>query len=309
MTLAGSPALDLVIASLTGRGRASAADSKIFKNSLGSSSLFCKRLPTSYLPLPPSPYLPSTTPSTPRVWSCSFPCPKKPLSASRGRGAVDTRSSSSSSSQHLFSFSYGHSSSSSSSLLVPTPSGRRLSQPGPAPSTHQICLPAWPNSKVSFCASAVGSTQHPDKRHLLSPTHCCSCCWSSVVDPPTLKFSVLSKGFREPRAPRGRTEPRVVFSTHSSLSAGLPQLSWLFLLGAHHKSRPDLFRSPLRRPRHHAFRDTCCPLAKTNKTPHNRPARFLPGFAAKAISRAPLTRATSPCCVPRLGRAYVRGTH
>lgn len=193
--------------------------------------------------------------------------------------------------------------------LCPPPSGRRLSQPGPAPSTHQICLPAWPNSKVSFCASAVGSTQHPDKRHLLSPTHCCSCCWSLVVDPPTLKFSVLSKGFREPRAPRGRTEHRVVFSTHSSLSAGLPQLSWLFLLGAHHKSRPDLFRSPLRRPRHHAFRDTCCPLAKTNKTPHNRPARFLPGFAAKAISRAPLTRATSPCCVPRLGRAYVRGTH
>lgn len=46
MTLAGSPALDLAIASLTGRGRASAADSKIFKNSLGSSSLFAK----DYLP-------------------------------------------------------------------------------------------------------------------------------------------------------------------------------------------------------------------------------------------------------------------
>lgn len=56
MTLAGSPALDLAIASLTGRGRASAADSKIFKNSLGSSSLFAKDY------LPPT-YLSSTSPT------------------------------------------------------------------------------------------------------------------------------------------------------------------------------------------------------------------------------------------------------
>lgn len=218
MTLAGSPALDLVIASLTGRGRASAADSKIFKNSLGSSSLFFLQkitylLPTSPLPLPPSPCLPSTTPSTPRVWSCSFPC-KKTLFLRHEEEVPSTPEAAAS--FFFFSF-YGHSSSSSSP--VPTPSVCRLSQPGPAPSTQQICLPAWPNSKVSFCASAVGSTQHPDKRHLLSPTHCGSRCWSSVFDPPTLKFSVLSKDFREPRAPRDRTEPRVVSSTHSSLCA------------------------------------------------------------------------------------------
>lgn len=96
-------------------------------------------------------------------------------------------------------------------------------------------------------------------------------------------------------APREIEQNLEWYSVHilHSVPACLPQPSWLFL-GAHHKSRPDLFRSPLRWPRHHAFRDTCCPLAKTNKTPHHRPARFLPGFAAKAISRAPFTRATSP---------------
>lgn len=152
MTLAGSPALDLAIASLTGRGRASAADSKIFKNSLGSSSLFAKDY------LPPT-YLSSTSPTL------SLPTQYHPVHSEsvvlfislrenlflrqEEEVPVVTRSSSSSSqhpsgiacSQHLFFFSYGHSSSSSS--LVPAPSVRRLSQPGPAPkpSTHQICLP------------------------------------------------------------------------------------------------------------------------------------------------------------------------
>lgn len=51
MTLAGSPALDLVIASLTGRGRARFGRRlKNFQKFPGLLLTFCKRLPTSYLP-------------------------------------------------------------------------------------------------------------------------------------------------------------------------------------------------------------------------------------------------------------------
>lgn len=196
------------------------------------------------------------------------------------------------------------------------PSSHSVSQPASQPaspaqhtSTHQICLPAWPSLRFRFfCAPAVGSTQHTRQTKpavsdaLLSVLPAAGCRLS------TLKFSVLSQGFREPRAPRGQTEPRVVFGTQSSLPACLSPAG-SFLRGAHHISRPDLFRTPLPRPRHHALRDTC-PLAKTIKTPdHHRPARFLPGFAAKAISRALPIRATSSRCVPRLRRACVRGTH
>lgn len=83
MTLAGSPALDLAIASLTGRGRASAADSKFSKIPWAPPHFLQKItyfLPASpHLDLPPSPYLPITSPSTPRVWSCPFPCEEKGL--------------------------------------------------------------------------------------------------------------------------------------------------------------------------------------------------------------------------------------
>lgn len=182
MTLAGSPALDLAIASLTGRGRASAADSKIFKNSLGSSLLqkITYLLPTSTShPLP-------TYPIPPRPLRECGPVhflAKKPLSASRGRGAVDIRSSSSSR-QHPSGVACSHlffPRHSSSSSLVPAPSVCP-SVVSVSPAKHSPNLPAClAQLEVSFCASAVGSTQHPDKRRLLSPTHSHSCRWSSVV--------------------------------------------------------------------------------------------------------------------------------
>lgn len=152
MTLAGSPALDLAIASLTGRGRASAADSKIFKNSLGSSLLqkITYLLPTSTShPLP-------TYPIPPRPLRECGPVhflAKKPLSASRGRGAVDIRSSSSSrqhpsgvACSHLFFFPVI----AAAARSCPPRLSVRPSSQSARPSTHQICLPAWPNSRFRF---------------------------------------------------------------------------------------------------------------------------------------------------------------
>lgn len=127
----------------------------------------------------------------------------------------------------------------------------------------------------------------------------------SIVD---LEILCLVPGL--PPAPRPttfQTEPRVVFRTHSSLPA-CPQSSWLVPpRSLPHDQTQSVPQSP-GRPRQHVFRDTCL-LANTTRKPYHLPARFLPGFAAKATFCAPSLRATLSCCVPRLRRAYVRGTH
>lgn len=149
---------------------------------------------TSLLPLPP-PYLPNITPSTPRLWSCSFPCEKKPLSASRGRGVVDVRSSSSSSSssssrQHSSGFACSQHFFSPSVIAaapparVPAPSVRPWSQStlGQHPN---FCLPACLTYlEISFRAFTFGSSQHPNKRRLLSQTLPVRVACPSVVDRP-----------------------------------------------------------------------------------------------------------------------------
>lgn len=193
------------------------------------------------------------------------------LSTSEAAVAADAIPQESTAANFFFS---GHSSVSS---LVPTPSARPSSQsarPSTSTSTHQICLPGpTPGFVLCVCCRLDPTPRQND-----------ACCLRrivvrvvgrrlSIVD---LEFSVLSLDFREPRAPRDQTEPRVVFGTHSALPASLSPAG-LFLLGAHHISRLNLFRSPLRRPGHHAFRDnlpTREVQQNTRPPPRSLPSRF-----------------------------------
>ncbi|KAH8788650.1 hypothetical protein F5883DRAFT_8722 [Diaporthe sp. PMI_573] len=193
MTLVGSPALDLAIASLTGRGRASAADSKIFKNSPGLLT-FYKRLPTyltTLLPLPP-PYLPNITRPL-RECGPVHPPPaaKKPLSVFQ-RERCHQHQEQQYSRQHpsgiacsqlfffFFFYSPGHSSSTTRSL-VPAPSVRPHVSVSSA--QHPPNLPAClAYLEISFRAFYCWLDPTPDKRRLLSRTHLVRVVCPSVVD-------------------------------------------------------------------------------------------------------------------------------
>lgn len=166
MTLVESPALDLVIASLTGRGRfgrrpKNARLKNFQKNSPGPKDY----LPTSpHIYLLPSPYLLNITPSTPRVWSCSFPCETASFCIQRERERCHRRHRSSSEQQTVSLrnrlqpafFFFGHSSSSTSSL-VPAPTVCPSSQSARR-STHQICLPGLPRDFVSCVCCRLDPT-------------------------------------------------------------------------------------------------------------------------------------------------------
>lgn len=185
----------------------------------------CKRLPTSYLPhLTSTSHPPPTYPIPPRpLRECGpvhflakkslFLRPEEEVSSTSEEAVAADSIPRESLAASIFFF-----------LAVIAAAARscppRLSVRPPVVSVslaqHSPNLPAClAQLEVSFCASAVGSTQHPVEQRLLSSDAflfvplVVSCRLSA------LKFSVLSQGFREPRAPRDQAEPRVVFGTHS----------------------------------------------------------------------------------------------
>lgn len=92
---------------------------------------------------------------------------------------------------------------------------------------HQFCLPAClpdlPRDFVSCVYFRLVST--PEQTAPALSDASCSCRLPVGCRSSTSKFSFLPQGFREPRAPRLQTEPRVVFGTPSSLPACALQLA------------------------------------------------------------------------------------